>query len=74
VIPKDLPRPLGKAVQMTTCIDANLFHDMISGCSVTGILHLSSKTLIDWFSKLQSTVETATFGCEYVLSRRTYCH
>jgi hypothetical protein len=55
VIPKDLPRPLGKAVQTMTFVDANLFHRMISGRSVTGILHLLNKTPIDWFSKLQST-------------------
>jgi hypothetical protein len=42
---------------------------MISGRSVTGILHFLNKTPIDWFSKLQSTVETATFGSEYVATR-----
>jgi hypothetical protein len=69
LIPNDLPRPLGKEVQTTTFVDANLYHDLISGRSVTGILHLLSKTPIDWFSKLQSTVETPTFGSEYVAAR-----
>ena len=50
-------------------MDANLYHDLISGRSVTGILHLANQTLIDSFSKLQSTVETATFGSEYVAAR-----
>ena len=36
---------------------------------MTGILHFFNKTPIDWFSKLQSTVETATFGSEYVAAR-----
>ena len=49
--------------------DANLYHDLISGRSVTGTLHLVNKTPIDWYSKLQSTVETATFGSEYVAAR-----
>jgi hypothetical protein len=49
--------------------DTNLFHDMISGRSFTGFLHLLNKTPIDWFSKLQSTVETATFGSEYIASQ-----
>ena len=53
----------------TTFIDANLHHDLVSGRSVTGILHLLNKTLIDWYSKLQSMVETATFGREYVAAR-----
>ena len=32
-------------------------------------MHFFNKTPIDWFTKLQSTVETATFGSEYVASR-----
>jgi len=42
---------------------------MVSGRSVTGILHFLNKTPIDWFSKLQATVETATHGSEFVAAR-----
>ncbi len=69
LLPTDAPTPLGKSVLTTSFVDANLYHDLISGRSVTGILHLLNKTPIDWFSKLQSTVETATFGSEYVAAR-----
>jgi hypothetical protein len=68
-IPSDAPKPLGKRIVTTSYVDANLYHDLISGKSVTGILHFFNKTPIDWFSKLQSTVETATFGSEYVAAR-----
>ena len=68
-IPDDIPPPLGKPVRTTAWVDANLLHDLISGKSVTGILHLLNQTPIDWFSKLQSTVETATFGSEYIATR-----
>ena len=68
-IPDDAPEPLGNPVVLTTYVDANLYHDLISGQSVTGILHLANQTLIDTFSKLQSAVETATFGSEYVAAR-----
>ena len=68
-IPGDIPKPLGKLVKTTHYVDANLMHDLISGRSVTGIIHLLNKTPIDWFSKLQSTVESATFGSEYVAAR-----
>ena len=68
-IPDDLPRPLGQGVQTTSWVDANLYHDLISGKAVTGILHMFNKTPIDTFSKLQATVETATFGSEYVAAR-----
>ena len=37
---------------------------MLSGHSVTGILHFVNKCPIDWYSKKQGTVETATFGSE----------
>jgi len=59
----DAPKAKRKSVTMTSFFDANLYHDLISGKAVTGILH---QTPIDWCSKLQSTVETATFGSEYV--------
>ena len=49
--------------------DANLYHDLISGRAVTGILHFANKTPLDWYTKLQSTVETATFGSEFIAAR-----
>lgn len=67
--PPGSPEPKGKPVTMTSFFDANLYHDMISGKSVTVVLHMFNQTPIDWFSKLQSTVETATFGSEYVAAR-----
>ena len=50
-------------------MDANLFHDALSGRSVTGILHMMNATPIDWYSKKQATVETATYGSEFVAAR-----
>ena len=68
-IPKDAPEPLGKHVTLTHYVDANLMHDVTTGRSVTGILHLINKTPIDWYSKKQATVETATYGSEFVAAR-----
>jgi len=67
--PTDAPEPLGNFVTLTHYVDANLMHDMITGKSVTGILHLINKMPLDWFSKKQSTVETATYGSEFVAAR-----
>jgi hypothetical protein len=50
-------------------VDANLLHCKVTGKSATGILHLVNQTPIDWFSKRQSTVETATYGSEFVAAR-----
>jgi hypothetical protein len=69
-IPKDMPHPLGKPVILTTYVDANLYHDYTNGRSVTGILQLINGTPVDWFSKRQDTVETATYGSEFVAARQ----
>ena len=69
MLPHDAPTPLGKPVVTTHFVDANLYHDMLTGRSVTGILHLLNQTPMDWFSKKQATVETATYGSEFMAAR-----
>ena len=69
ILPEDAPKPLGKPVILTHFVDANLYHDMLTGRSVTGIIHMINQTPIDWFSKKQATVETATYGSEFVAAR-----
>ena len=64
------PTARGKPVLMTSFVDANLMHDLLSGKSVTGVLHFFNKTPIDWFTKKQNTVETATFGFENNAARK----
>jgi hypothetical protein len=44
-------------------------HDVTTGKLVTGILHIINKTPLDWYSKKQATVETATYGSEFVAAR-----
>ena len=39
-LPKDMPVPHGKLVITATYEDANLYHDYLTGRSVTGVLHL----------------------------------
>ena len=68
-IPKDVPKPLGKRAITTTYLDAKLLHDIVTGKSVTAILHFLNTTPTDWFSKRQATVETATYGSELVTAK-----
>ena len=68
-LPKDAPTPLGKFVQLAHYVDANLMHNVLTGKSMTGVLHFANQTPIDWYSKKQGTVETATFGSEIVAAR-----
>ncbi len=69
MLPDDAPEPLGKHVTLTHYVDANLFHDALTGRSVTGVLHMLNATPIDWYSKKQATVETATYGSEFVAAQ-----
>ena len=68
-IPKDTPEPLGKSVRTTTFLDANFLHDLITGRSVTAVLHFFNLTPGDWYSKRQATVENATYGSEFVAAK-----
>ena len=69
LLPANAPKPLGAPVMSITYEDANLYHDLTNGRAVTGVLHLLNGTPIDWFSKRQDTVETATYGAEFVAAR-----
>jgi hypothetical protein len=69
IIPTDAPPPLGNYVTTTHYVDANLMHDLTTGRSVTGILHLVNQFPVEWYSKKQATVETATYGSEFVAAR-----
>ena len=66
ILPDDMPDPLGKTVVTTTTMDANLNHCLATGKSLAGCLHFVNKTPVDWYSKKQATVETATYGSEFV--------
>ena len=50
-------------------MDANLYHDYVTGRASTAILHFINQTPFDWYCKRQATVETSTFGSEFVAAR-----
>jgi hypothetical protein len=68
-VPKGAPEPLGKPATMAARVDANLFHGMLTGRSVTGGLRLVNGTLANWFAKKQATVEAAMHGSEFATAR-----
>ncbi len=65
-IPMDIPSPLGKHVMLSHFVDANLMHNLITGRSVMGCMHLINKMPLDWYAKKQATMETATYSSEFV--------
>jgi hypothetical protein len=67
--PRGHTNTIVKSIQLLHYVDTNLYHDWVTGRSVTGIFHIINQTHLAWFSKKQSTVETATYGCEFVAAR-----
>jgi hypothetical protein len=67
--PMDAPPVKGELVRTTTYKDANLYHDMTSGKAVTGVIHFLNGTPIEWYTRKQPTVETATYGSEFSAAR-----
>ena len=57
-IPHDIPKPLGKHVQNTHYVDANLHHDLATGKAVTAVLHFLNQTPIDAYSKRHHLVSS----------------
>jgi hypothetical protein len=55
--------PRGKSIRTTTFEDANLMHDLTTGRSCTGILHLVNQTPAK--SKHQKTVESTMYSLEF---------
>lgn len=64
----DLYRP----VQISVFVDADHAGDKITRRSRTGILMYLNRAPILWYSKRQNTVETSTFGSEFVAMRLSF--
>ena len=69
VLPPDMPKARGRAVQMTCFVDADHAGCRKTRRSHTGVIIFINRAPILWFSKRQATVETSTFGSEIVAMR-----
>lgn len=67
--PKDAPITLGKPVVTSSWVDANLLHCHATGRAMNGAIHFVNGTPVEWFAKKQPTVETATYGSEFVAAK-----
>ena len=57
---------VGKLIQTSLFFNANLYHDLFTGCAMTGILHQVNQTPIEWYCKKQATLATAMYSSEFV--------
>ena len=65
-LPPDAPEPLGLSVQMTAFVDADHAGDLATRRSRTGVLIFLNRSPVNWYSKKQTSVETSTFGSEFM--------
>jgi hypothetical protein len=65
-MPPKMPEPLGSPVTISVFVDANHAGNIVTCRSHTGILIYLQNTPIIWHSHRQNTVETSTFGSEFV--------
>jgi hypothetical protein len=65
-LPPNAPTPRGHSVQINCFVDVDHAGNKITICLHTGILIFINRSLIIWFSKDQNTIETSTFGLEFI--------
>ena len=69
IICNNCHKPLGKSVTTTITLDTNLLHWLVTGTSITACIHFCNQTPTDCYFKKQATVETATYGSEFVADK-----
>ena len=65
-VPSDMPPPRGCAVSTHYFIDSEHATDKVTRISQTGLLLFVNHAPVVWNSKRQNTVETTTFGSEFI--------
>ncbi|GFH49008.1 pol protein [Chaetoceros tenuissimus] len=65
-LPRRMPTPHGAAVLTRAYVDANHAGNLANRHSHTGILIYINNSPVLWYSKRQNTVETSSFGSEFV--------
>jgi hypothetical protein len=68
-LPDDMPEPRGKPMQMIVFADADHAGDRVTRRSRTGILLYLNRAPILWYTKKQNSVETSTFGSEFMAAK-----
>jgi Reverse transcriptase (RNA-dependent DNA polymerase) len=70
-IPPSMPVPRGKPVVTRCYVDADHAGCLATRRSHTGVLIFINQAPIVWFSKRQNTVESSTFGSEFIALKQS---
>jgi len=73
-IPPNMPEPLGHGVSTTCFVDADHAGCRVTRRSQTGLIIYVNKAPVVWYSKRQNTVESATFGSEFIALKTAIDH
>ena len=65
-LPHDMPEPRGEMIDISIFVDADHAGNKVTRRSHTGIIIYCNLAPIIWYSKRQNTVETSTFGSEFI--------
>ena len=68
-LPVKMPKPQGRPVTVTCFVDADHAGNVVTRRSHTGIVIFIQNAPILWYSKRQNTVESSSFGSEFVALR-----
>ena len=73
-VPNNMPPPRGHSVSTHCFVDADHASNTVTCQSQTGILIFLNRAPIVWYSKRQNTMETSTFGSEFIAMRTAVEH
>ena len=68
-LPPKMPAPLGNTLDITCFVDSDHAGNVVTWRSHTGIIIFLNNAPVIWFSKKQNTVESSSFGSEFVALR-----
>ena len=69
-LPPNAPEPRGLGFTMTAKVDADHASDTVTRRSRTGFLVYLNCSLVHWFSKKQTSVESSSFGSEFIAMKQ----
>ena len=73
-VPGDMPAPRGQGASTHCFVDSDHAANTVTRCSQTGLLLFVNRAPVIWFSRRQNTVETSTFGSEFIAMKTAVEH
>ena len=70
VLPPNKPEPLGNGFTIRCFVDADHAGNLVTRRSRTGFVVLLNNAPVYWYSKKQGSVETNTFGIEFMAMKQ----